>query len=68
MMLIKPKFWDKKIGIISIILYPLSLIFLIIIYIKKKIIKVHKFKIPIICVGNIYVAINGKTNKNKLLF
>ena len=61
MMLIKPKFWDKKIGIISIILYPLSLIFLFIIYIKKKITKVHKFKIPIICVGNIYVGGTGKT-------
>ena len=67
MMLIKPKFWDKKIGIISIILYPLSLIFLIIIYIKKKIIKVHKFKIPIICVGNIYVGGTGKTPLSILL-
>ena len=42
-MLIKPKFWDKKIGIFSIILYPLSLIYLIIIYIKKKITKVDRF-------------------------
>lgn len=67
MMLIKPKFWDKKIGIISIILYPLSLIYLIIIYIKKKIIKVHKFKIPIICVGNIYVGGTGKTPLSILL-
>ena len=66
MMLIKPKFWDKKIGIISIILYPLSLIYLIIIYIKK-IIKVHKFKIPIICVGNIYVGGTGKTPLSILL-
>ena len=67
MMLIKPKFWDKKIGIISIILYPLSLIYLIIIYIKKKIIKVHRFKIPIICVGNIYVGGTGKTPLSILL-
>ncbi len=67
MMLIKPKFWDKKIGIISIILYPLSLIYLIIIYIKKKITKVHKFKIPIICVGNIYVGGTGKTPLSILL-
>lgn len=66
-MLIKPKFWDKKIGIISIILYPLSLIYLIIIYIKKKITKVHKFKIPIICVGNIYVGGTGKTPLSILL-
>ena len=67
MMLIKPKFWDKKIGIISIILYPLSLIYLIIIYIKKKITKVHKFNIPIICVGNIYVGGTGKTPLSILL-
>ena len=67
MMLIKPKFWDKKIGIISIILYPLSLIYLIIIYIKKKITKVHRFKIPIICVGNIYVGGTGKTPLSILL-
>ena len=67
MMLIKPKFWDKKIGIISIILYPLSLIFLFIIYIKKKITKVHKFKIPIVCVGNIYVGGTGKTPLSILL-
>ena len=67
MMLIKPKFWDKKIGIFSIILYPLSLIYLIIIYIKKKITKVHRFKIPIICVGNIYVGGTGKTPLSILL-
>jgi tetraacyldisaccharide 4'-kinase len=61
MMLIKPKFWDNKIGFFSIILFPLSLVFLMIIFIKKKVSKVYKFKIPIICVGNVYVGGTGKT-------
>ena len=60
-MLIKPKFWDKKIGFISILLIPLSLTFLFLIFLKKKFTKTRMFKIPIICVGNIYVGGTGKT-------
>lgn len=61
MMLKKPKFWDNKIGLISIILLPLALIFLFATYLKKIFIKVEVFKIPIICVGNIYIGGTGKT-------
>ena len=61
MILNKPKFWDKKIGLISIFLFPLSLIFIFLIFVKKKITKKRSFKIPIICVGNIYVGGTGKT-------
>mgnify|MGYP001276576409 CR=1 FL=1 len=61
MKLDKPKFWDKKIGIYSILLFPLSLIFLIITYFKKKFSKTKVFNIPIICVGNIYIGGTGKT-------
>ena len=57
----KPKFWDKKISAISILLFPLSLIFIFLTFIKKKITKVKEFEIPIICVGNIYVGGTGKT-------
>ena len=57
----KPKFWDKKIGVISILFFPLSLIFILVIFFKRKIVKPKKFKIPIICVGNIYVGGTGKT-------
>ena len=32
----KPKFWDDKIGIYSIILFPFTLITLIFIFLKKK--------------------------------
>ena len=61
MKLIKPKFWEKKTSFLSIILYPLSLIFICLIQIKKRLVKVKKFKIPIICVGNIYIGGTGKT-------
>ena len=35
MMFFKPKFWDNKINIAAISLLPLSLILLVIIFIKK---------------------------------
>ena len=60
-MLLKPKFWDKKVNLISIILFPFTVIFAFLIYIRKKIIKNINFKIPIICVGNIYIGGTGKT-------
>ena len=57
----KPKFWDSKVGLISILLFPLSCIFIFLIYLKKKITKVKAFEIPIICVGNVYIGGTGKT-------
>ena len=57
----KPKFWDAKINFLSIILYPLTLVFLLFIYLKKKTTKQIKYNIPIICVGNIYIGGTGKT-------
>lgn len=58
----KPKFWDNsRLSFWSIILYPLSLLFLfgssLIKFLKIK----NKFSIPIICVGNIYIGGTGKT-------
>ena len=61
MRLNKPNFWDKKNSFFSILLYPLSLITLLIINLKKKFIKPKSFNIPIICVGNIYIGGTGKT-------
>ncbi len=60
MKLYKPKFWENK-NFISISLYPLSLITQLIIYFKKKFTKVINFKIPVICVGNLYIGGTGKT-------
>ena len=63
MYFIKPKFWDKKNNsFISILLYPLSIIYYLISIIKKKVSVPQKFKIPIICVGNIYIGGTGKTS------
>jgi len=61
MKLNKPKFWDKKNNFFSIILFPISLIVLILIFFKKKFTKTIEFNIPIICVGNIYIGGTGKT-------
>ena len=61
MILIKPKFWNQKINFLTIFLLPLSLIFIFIIFLKKKFTKSLRFKIPIICVGNIFLGGTGKT-------
>ena len=56
MKLNKPKFWDTKKSFISILLFPLSLIVIIVIFFKKNFIKALTFNIPIICIGNIYLG------------
>ena len=61
MKIFKPKFWNSKLNFFSIILLPLSFLFKIMIFIKKIITKEKKFKIPIICIGNIYLGGTGKT-------
>ena len=59
---IKPKFWDKKkVSFYSLLLFPFSLITIIIIFIKKKLSRTQEFNTPIICVGNIYLGGTGKT-------
>jgi tetraacyldisaccharide 4'-kinase len=63
MYFIKPKFWDKKNNsFLSILLYPLSIIYYLISVIRKKISIPQRFNIPIICVGNIYIGGTGKTS------
>ena len=58
----KPKFWDKnKISFLPILLFPISLLFKFLTYIKNFTTKTHQTSIPIICVGNIYLGGTGKT-------
>ncbi len=61
MNLIKPKFWDKKFSLLSLLLIPLSLVYQTILIIRNLFIKEKSFDIPIICVGNIYLGGTGKT-------
>ncbi len=67
MKILKPKFWGKKNNLISILLLPISFFLQILITIKKKITIEHSFKIPIICVGNIYLGGTGKTPASILI-
>ena len=58
----KPKFWDYLgISFWSILLFPLSIIFLLISFIIRILKTQKKHQIPIICIGNIYVGGTGKT-------
>ena len=57
----KPIFWDKAMGLMAILLYPITLMIILLIYLRKKFSKSKKFQIPIICVGNIYIGGTGKT-------
>ena len=61
MYLIKPKFWEKKNSILSLILLPLSMLFIFFVYFKKKLTKIVNYEIPVICVGNLYLGGTGKT-------
>tara|TARA_A100001011_G_C14202985_1_gene796517 strand:- start:187 stop:1113 length:927 start_codon:yes stop_codon:yes gene_type:complete len=60
MRVLKPKFWEKN-NLISLLLLPISFFFQFLIEIKKKITIENSFKIPIICIGNIYIGGTGKT-------
>ncbi len=63
----KPKFWDKKIGLTSILLLPISFLYLFLFFLKKKFTKQKAFKLPVVCVGNIYIGGTGKTPTSLLL-
>lgn len=60
MKLYKPNFW-KETNLVSILLFPISLIVKLIILMRKTFTKELEFEIPVICVGNIYLGGTGKT-------
>jgi len=58
----KPKFWDRnKISAYSILLFPASIIFKYLSFLKRCLTKNSQSLIPTICVGNIYLGGTGKT-------
>ena len=59
----KPKFWDKRgqISLISILLFPISLIIIIKNYYENSKPKKNYYDFRTICVGNIYIGGTGKT-------
>ena len=61
MKILKPKFWQNEINIFSILLFPLTIIYYVLINLRKIVSFPKKFDIPIICIGNIYVGGTGKT-------
>ncbi len=59
-----PKFWFQKnlsSKILSVLFFPLSLLWIVISLLKKKIIKKYKSKLKVICIGNLTVGGSGKT-------
>ncbi len=63
MIFLKPKFWDKKKNpsLISILLWPISLIVVIKNYYENSKLKKNFYDFRTICVGNIYIGGTGKT-------
>ena len=61
MKFLKPKFWDSKNNMPAILLRPISFLFYLLTALRKSLITEERFKIPIICIGNIYVGGTGKT-------
>ena len=58
----KPKFWDNsKLSLLSIVFFPITLILKLLFFMRCVLTKNHQFKIPVICVGNIYLGGTGKT-------
>ena len=59
----KPKFWDKRgqTSLISILLFPISLIIIIKNYYEESKLKKNYYDFRTICVGNIYIGGTGKT-------
>ena len=67
MKILKPKFWEKNNNLISLLLLPVSFFLQLLIIMKKKLTSEHSFRIPVICIGNIYLGGTGKTPLSVLI-
>ena len=59
-----PKFWyqiNLFSKILSVLFFPLSLLWIVISLLKKKSIKQYKSKLKVICIGNLTLGGTGKT-------
>ena len=56
-----PKFWYLKKSTLSVLLYPLSLIWLLLAHLRNLVQTKREFNVPIICVGNLIAGGSGKT-------
>lgn len=60
MKIFAPKFWNR-LGIIPLLLMPFTFIYISVFYLRKILIKEHKFNLKVITIGNIDVGGSGKT-------
>ena len=61
-MLKAPKFWyQKKIGILSIVFIPLTLFWIIGTFLKKNFTNINRAPIPVIAIGSAIIGGSGKT-------
>ena len=59
-----PKFWfqiNLSSKILSVLFFPLSLLWIVVSLLKKKSIEQYKSKLKVICIGNLTVGGAGKT-------
>lgn len=61
MKFLKPKFWAEKNIFLSLLLIPISFFIQFLNIVKSKVVTKHSFRIPVVCVGNIYIGGTGKT-------
>ncbi len=56
-----PAYWYNNKSYLSLLLYPLSYLWLMLSFFKKFFTRRHIFNMPIICVGNVIAGGGGKT-------